>query len=133
MASKTSKTTKTETPPTFEFFEGVTGTRSNAPRITVRKGGVMVITPAALAMLGDGVEYVQVGIDPSNKAIGIRRTEERGRGCYRLQTQRSSKSMLIGSKRFFAHHNIDTGTAQTFDAEQLTEGIIGFHLPATDK
>ena len=139
MATKTTKAATAKATKTvnngihFDFFEGATNLRSNAPRITVRRGGVLVITPAALELLGDDVEFVQIGIDPKNNAIGIRKSLEGGRGRYRLQNQKSSRSKLIGSKRFFAHHGINADKAQTFDAELLTEGIIGFHLPQVAK
>ncbi len=41
----------------FQFFEGATSESTTAPRITVRKGGVLVLTQAAVEMLGDGVTH----------------------------------------------------------------------------
>ena len=39
----------------FQFFEGTTTESATAARITVRKGGILVLTRAAIAMLGDEV------------------------------------------------------------------------------
>ena len=45
----------------FKFYEGITSENSAAPRVTVRKGGVLVLTQAAVDLLGDGVTHVQLG------------------------------------------------------------------------
>lgn len=110
----------------FEFFEGAR-TESKAPQITVRKSGQMVLTGAAVALLGEGVSHVQVGYDPKARAVGIRPAPEDGRGRYRLRPQTNGSSLVDG-RRFFAHHGVTLEKAQTFDAETFGEGLVGFRF-----
>jgi hypothetical protein len=42
----------------FTFFEGGATVNSTTSRVTVRKTGQLVLTEAAVAMLGDDVEAV---------------------------------------------------------------------------
>ncbi len=56
----------------FEFFEGTTSTSSTTPRVTVRRAGQLILTQAAVDLLGDGVTHVQLGYNPKTKAVGIR-------------------------------------------------------------
>lgn len=46
----------------FEFYQG-TPSENTAPKITVRKGGQLVLTSGAVTMLGDDVDHVQIGSD----------------------------------------------------------------------
>ena len=50
----------------FDFYEG-TKSENTTPRITVRKGGQLVLTRGAVEMLGEGVSHVQLGYHPENK------------------------------------------------------------------
>ena len=56
----------------FQFYEGTTSDSATTPKITVRKGGVLILTKAAVDMLGDDVKHVQIGYNDETKAIGIR-------------------------------------------------------------
>jgi hypothetical protein len=111
---------------TFEFFEGGR-TDSRAPRITVRRSGQLALTGAAIALLGDEVSHVQVGYDPTTKAVGIRPAAEGVRGRYKLRRM-ANRSGLVDGRRFFAHHGLTVGEARTFDAEDFGKGIVGFRL-----
>ena len=111
---------------TFEFFEGGR-TDSRAPRITVRRSGQLALTGAAVALLGEDISHVQIGYDPTTKAVGIRPAAEGARGRYRLRRQ-SNRSGLVDGRRFFAHHGLTVGEARTFEAEGFGGGIRGFRL-----
>ena len=112
----------------FKFYEGITSENSAAPRVTVRKGGVLVLTQAAVDLLGDGVTHVQLGFNEKTKAVGIRPTVEEAKGRYLLRAQKNGSSRLVDGKRFFAHQGVALETARRFDVEAFGDGIIGFHL-----
>ena len=111
---------------TLEFFEGGR-TDSRAPRITVRRSGQLALTGAAVALLGEDISHVQVGFDPTTKAVGIRPAPEGARGRYRLRRQ-ANRSGLVDGRRFFAHHGLTVAEARTFDAQDFGGGIVGFRL-----
>jgi len=111
---------------TFEFFEGGR-TDSRAPRITVRRSGQLALTGATVALLGEDISHVQVGYDPTTKAVGIRPAPEGVRGRYRLRRQ-ANRSGLVDGRRFFAHHGLTVGEARTFEAQDFGGGIVGFRL-----
>jgi len=117
----------------FQFFEGTRRESNTAPRITVRRGGLMVLTPAAVEMLGDGATHVRIGFNPKTKAVGICNAPEEGNGRYRLRNQKNSRSRLVDGKRFFAHHGLSFEKARSFDAEDFGDGLIGFRLPEAAK
>ena len=52
----------------FEFYQG-TASENTTPRITVRKGGQLVLTSGAVAMLGDDIKNVQLGYDRTGRGI----------------------------------------------------------------
>lgn len=110
----------------FEFFEGGR-TDSRAPRITLRRSGQLALTGAAVALLGEEVTHVQVGFDPTTKAVGIRPAAEGARGRYRLRRQ-ANRSGLVDGRRFFAHHGLTVAEARTFEAQEFGQGIVGFRL-----
>ena len=112
----------------FQFYEGSTTDSATTPKITVRKSGVLILTQAAVAMLGDGVTHVQIGYNEDDKALGIRSATEDARGRYRLRSQKSRQSRLIDGKRLFAHHGLTAGKARSFEVEQFGDGIIGFTM-----
>ena len=114
---------------TFEFFEGAATVNSTTPRVTVRKTGQLVLTEAAVAMLGEGVEAVQIGFDPKARAVGIRPAAEGGRGVLKLRRQPNGRSRLIDCKRFFAHHGLTVEKARGLEVEEFGGGIVGFRLP----
>jgi len=110
----------------FEFFEGSTTINSTSPQVTVRKSGQVVLTQAAVELLGDGVEQVQVGYNAKTGAVGIRPAEDGGRGALRLRKQPNGRSRLIDAKRFFAHHGLAVGAVRRLSVEDFGGGIIGF-------
>jgi hypothetical protein len=87
----------------FQFFEGSASINSTTPQVTVRKSGQVVLTQAAVELLGEGVEQVQVGYNAKTGAVGIRPATDGGRGALRLRKQPNGRSKLIDAKRFFAH------------------------------
>jgi len=111
---------------TFEFFEGARS-ESTAPQVTVRRSGQMVLTSAAVALLGDDATHVQFGYVPSRAVVAIRKAPEESRGRYRLRRQPNGSS-LADARRFFAHHGLKVEKARTFDAEPLGDGMVGFQL-----
>jgi hypothetical protein len=113
----------------FTFFEGAATVNSTTPRVTVRKTGQLVLTEAAVAMLGEGVEAVQVGYDPKARAVGIKPAAEGGRGVLKLRRQPNGRSRLIDAKRFFGHHGLTLDTARGLAVEEFSGGIVGFRLP----
>ena len=112
----------------FEFFEGSATEGTLSPRVTIRKGGHLVLTQAAVDLMGEGTTHVQVGFNPETKAIGIRAADDDTKGRYRLRQQKSSARLLVDGKRLFALHGIEVEKAHTVDAEDFGDGIIGFHL-----
>ncbi len=111
----------------FDFYEGTTS-ENTTPRITVRKGGQLVLTRGAVEMLGDGVEHVQIGYNTKTQVVGIRAATEDSKGRYRLRSQGSNGLHLVTGKRFFAHYGLDVSKARTFDAERIEDGLVGFSL-----
>ena len=110
----------------MEFFEGAR-TESKAPQVTVRRSGQMVLTAAAVAMLGEGVSHVQFGFDADNRAVALRPAPKGAKGRYRLRGQTNGSS-LVDSRRFLAHHGVETEKAQTFPAEEFGSGVVGFRF-----
>ena len=119
---------ETASTPSFEFFEGNVSESGNTPRITIRRGGLMVVTRAAAEMLGDDVSHIQFAYDRPNGAIGIRAATAETAGSYRLRTQRKSPSRLVGARRFLKYHEIKTEKATTYEVRDFGNGIIGFRL-----
>ena len=111
----------------FEFYQG-NASENTAPRITVRKGGQLVLTSGAVKMLGDDVDHVQLAYNAKQGVVGIRGAGESAKGRYSLRTQKSSGSRLVTGKRFFAHCGLTIKKARTFDAEAFDDGIVGFKL-----
>ena len=93
----------------------------------------MVLTQAAVEMLGEGVERVQIGYNPETRAIGLRAADNGTRGSYRLREQRNSVSRLVDGKRVFAHHGLTVDKARTFDAQDFGDGVVGFVLEDGDE
>ena len=114
----------------FQFYEGTATESAEIPRITVRRGGVLILTQAAVQMLGDGVERVQVGFNAKTRAIGLRGLAPDGKGGYLLRQQANGVSRLIDGKRVFAHHGLKVDKAQSYEAEDFGNGVIGVTLAA---
>ena len=110
----------------FEFFEGAATVSTTAPRITVRRTGQLVLTQAAVAMLGEGVTHVQIGYNEKTKAVGIRSVAEDSKGRYRLRSQPNGVSFLVDGKRFFVHHGVTLEKARGFAVEDFGGGVVGF-------
>ena len=113
----------------FTFFEGAATVNSTTPRVTVRKTGQLVLTEAAVAMLGEDVDAVQIGFDPKARAVGIKPAAEGGRGVLKLRRQPNGRSRLIDAKRFFGHHALTLETARGLAVEEFGGGVVGFRLP----
>ena len=126
----TKTATSTTAAPSFQFFEGNVSISSAVPQITVRKGGLVVLTKAAADMLNDGdtVTHIQLAYDPSTQIVGIRSCDLGTAGAYTLRHHKSNPSRLIGGKRFFKHYSLDITAAKTYTAEDFGDGIIGFRL-----
>ena len=112
----------------FEFFESAATVSTTAPRITVRRTRQLVLSQAAVAMLGEGVTHVQIGFNEKTKAVGIRSVPEDAKGRYRLRSQPNGVSYLVDGKRFFAHHGLSLGKAQGFTVEDFGGGVVGFRF-----
>lgn len=120
----------TDTTSTFEFFQGTLSESSTLPRITVRRGGLMVITRAAVDLLGDEVSRVQLAYNRTTGDVGIRAATDDTPGSYLLRTQPKSPSRLVSGKRFFHHHGLPVDEARTYTANDYGNGIVGFRLRA---
>lgn len=110
----------------FEFFEGSTTINSTTPQVTVRKSGQVVLTQAAVDLLGEGVEQVQVGYNAKTGAVGIRPAQDSGRGALKLREQPNGRSRLVDTKRFFAHHGLAVDQVRRLPVEEFSDGIIAF-------
>jgi hypothetical protein len=116
----------------FQFFEGPATESAEVARITVRKGGILVLTGAAVGMLGDGVERVQVGFNSETGAIGLRAAAEGAAGSYRLRHQKGTAGRLVDGKRVFAHHGLTADKARSYDAQDFGDGVVGIVLEGAD-
>ena len=90
----------------FEFFAGNTTKSATTPEITVRKGGLLILTQAAVAMLGEDVTHVRIGYNNDTRAVGICPAAETDSGRYTLRKQKNSVSRSVDGKRFFKHHEL---------------------------
>ena len=111
----------------FDFFEG-SRTETQTPQVTVRRSGQMVLTPPAVAMLGDDVTHVQLGYDADTGAVGLRAAPNGSKGRYRLRAQ-SNGGSLVDGRRFLSHHGLKVEKAQRFPAESFGDGLVGFRFP----
>jgi hypothetical protein len=110
----------------FQFFEG-TRSETQTPQVTVRRSGQMVLTPPAVAMLGDDVTHVQLGYDSNTQAVALRGAPKGEKGRYRLRSQANGSSLVDG-RRFLAHHGVQVEKARSFPAETFGDGIVGFRF-----
>ena len=113
----------------FNFFEGNT-TQHTEPQITVRRGGLMVLTQGAVDLLGDHVTHVQLGFDEMTKAIAFRAAPADAKGRYLLRHQKNGSTRLVDGKRFIKHNGLRFDKATRFDVQTFGEGLIGFTLPS---
>ncbi len=113
----------------FEFFEGTATVNSTTPRVTVRKAGQLVLTEAAVAMLGEGVEHVQIGFNAKSRVVGIRPAADGVRGALKLRAQPNGRSKLVDGKRFFSHRGLAVDKARGLEVEDFGGGVVGFRLP----
>ena len=111
----------------FDFFEG-NRSETQTPQGTVRRSGQMVLTPPAVAMLGDDVTHVQIGYDADTGAVALRAAPNGAKGRYTLRAQ-SNGGSLVDGRRFLAHHGLKVEKAQRFPAERFGEGLVGFRFP----
>ncbi len=113
----------------FDFYQGSATEDTTTPRVTLRKSGHMVLTPAAVALMGEEITQVQIGFNAETRAVGIRPADEGAKGKYRLRPQNGSAKRLVDGKRFFSHVGVPIEKAASFDVEDFGGGIIGFYLP----
>ena len=130
MANTTPKTNANPAVPAFEFFQGTLSESSSTPQITIRKGGLMVLTAAAAEFLGENATHVQLAYDRPTGTVGIRAAGEGDTGAYLLRNQAKSPNRLVGGKRFFTYNGIPTDEAVTFDVIDYGNHLIGFKLTA---
>jgi hypothetical protein len=79
-------------------------------------------------MLGEDVSHVQVGYNAGSGIVGIRAAANGAKGRYRLRSQANGSSLVDG-RRFLGHHGLKVDKAQTFPAEAVGDGIVGFTIP----
>jgi hypothetical protein len=96
----------------FQFYEGSNTESTDVAKITVRRGGILVLTQKAVEMLGEGVTHVRIGFDSKSRAIGLKGTEPGARGCYRLRQQGKSLSRLVDGKRVKYARNVKNSWSQ---------------------
>jgi len=117
----------------FAFFEGTATVNSTSPRVTVRKAGQLVLTEAAVAMLGEGVEHVQIGFNAKSRVVGIRPAADGVRGALKLRAQPNGRSRLVDAKRFFAHRALAIDKTRGLEVEDFGAGVVGFRLPEVEE
>ena len=128
-STTTTATSTTTSPATdFVFFEGAASVNAVRPRITVRRGGLLVLTAAAVAMLGEKVDTVQLAFNRETGAVAIRAASPGAAGAYRLRHQMKGSGRQITGKRFFEHFGLDVSTGRAFEATSFGDGLIGFQL-----
>ena len=121
-------TTPTTATHHFEFFQGTSTESRTRPQITVRKGGLLVLTEAAARMLGVRTTHVQLAYDAENQAVGLRSATEDSPGSYRLRHPPKGPGRLVGGKHFFEHLGIRIERSRSYLAVEFGDGIIGFRL-----
>lgn len=112
----------------FEFFEGSRSVSAARPQITIRKGGVIIISRAVAVMLGEKLSHVQLAYNPKTGAIGLRATGADTAGAYQVRPQSKGPGRMIGGKRFFKHHGLAADQARAYEAADFGNGIVGFVL-----
>ncbi len=85
----------------FDLYAGSASEDTTTPKVTLRKSGHMVLTLAAVALMGEEVTQVQIGFNAETRVVGIRPAEEGAKGKYRLWHQNGSDKRLVDGKRFF--------------------------------
>ena len=123
----TTTTTATNAAADFIFFEGAASVSSSRARITIRRGGLITLTQAAVALLGQDVSSVQLAFNRKTGAVGIRAAAPGTPGSYRLRNQMKGAGRQITGKRFFLHFGLDlTAPARSFEVTDFGGGLIGF-------
>ena len=117
----------------FVFFEGGLQTSPDTPNVTVRKGGLLVLTNAAIQMLGDDVTYVMIGYNVETGQIGIQRSSQGQKGSYFLREQKNSSSRLVDGRSMFSHHELSVEQSVRLTPEKISDGLIAVTLPGRAK
>ena len=112
----------------FVFFEGAVSVSKAQARITVRRGGLLVLTAAAAEMLGENVDAVQLAFNQKNGAVAIRAASPGAAGAYRLRHQMEGPGRQITGKRFLEHFGLEVSSRRSFEVVSFGEGLIGFHI-----
>ena len=113
----------------FVFFDSSKASKSMSPKITVRRGGALVINEKATAMFGDGVTHVQICYSGKTRAVGLRAAEPEDPGTFRMQQHKNIKGCLVNAGPMFKHHGLEIERATSFDVEDFGDGIYGLTLP----
>ena len=106
----------------FEFLEGTVIANPTTTRLTIRKAGQLALTEAAVAMLGEGVEPVQIGYNAKTRVVGIRPAADDVRGALKLRAQPNGRSRLVDAKRRFAHRGLALDKARSLAVETSAAG-----------
>jgi hypothetical protein len=114
----------------FTFFQGTPSHSASIPKVTIRRNGLLVLTQAAVNMLEKDGPRVQLGFNEKTNAIGLRSTSEAGNGSYLLRKPKKGSSRLVDGKKFLYHLGLSFDSAESFDAEDFGDGVVGFRLPA---
>lgn len=115
----------------FQFFTGTQVSKSTTPKITVRRGGVLVFNEGAVRMLGDNVTHVRIAYDEETHAVAVVKADENAAGRYRLRNQKDSSSWIVNAKPMFEHFGLAIGKAKSFDVAEFGNGLIGVTLNGT--
>ena len=132
MAKSTKSNETTPNVNGFQFFEGHSTISATTPQITVRRNGLMVLTAATVAMLGDGVTRVRFGFDEKSNSIGLQGASDDVKGSYLLRSQKHGASKTVDGRRFLTHLGVKFEAAKSFEAEDFGGGIVGMRLPNGD-
>ena len=112
----------------FEFFVNSQAPKNDAPMITVRRKGVLILTKKAAQMLGDDVKFVQIGYDAKSRSVALRKAESDTSGRYTMRDMKND-TFLVNAKPMFAHYGLDVERAQSFDVKKFDKGLVGVTLP----
>lgn len=115
----------------FVFFNGSQVSKSATPKITVRRGGVLILNQNAVNMMGEDVSHVRIAYNPERRAVGVAKAPEDAPGRYRLRRQTDGTSFLVNAKPMFQHLGLTVAKAKSFDVEDFGGGIIGATLDGT--
>ena len=114
----------------FVFFDSSQTSKSMTPKITVRRGGALVINHKAAEMFGKDVTHVQICYSVKTKAVGLRAAKPDTEGAFRMQKHKNiNNGFLVNAAKMFKYHGLEIERATSFDVEDFGDGIYGVTLP----